>query len=259
LFSRAIVPTFFVTWWVTRPPTCGAVPVQYPEREEAVLAVAHPNWRKDQRGRSNSARASDCRHQPGEAEEGFPLMNQVGPYIYFVQARGNGPIKIGTTQNNPRHRMVKLQTDCPWPVKLLGAIKGTVAQEKRLQLLLSHFRTKGEWFEPHPVVVAAVNEALRIGKRAEFVRQPKPVKPRQPRYNHPLCMWLASNCVRANEFAQRIGVSKSYLSMLLSGARPFCRIPGHLALKINEETGIPIDQLMKPISKLGAPLPEAAA
>jgi hypothetical protein len=81
-------------------------------------------------------------------------------YIYFIQARGDGPIKIGFTADNPRRRMVKIQSDCPWPVRLLGAIEGTVSQEKQIHLVLARYKTQGEWFEPTTIVLAAVNLAL---------------------------------------------------------------------------------------------------
>jgi len=89
-------------------------------------------------------------------------------YIYFIQAANGGPIKIGTTSFNPFRRMAKIQSDCPWPVTLLGAIEGTLSQEKQIHRTLRYFRTSGEWFSAHPKVLAAVDAALQLGKRAEF-------------------------------------------------------------------------------------------
>ena len=97
-------------------------------------------------------------------------------YIYFIQAQDNGPIKIGVTGDDPRKRMVKIQTDCPWPVRLLGAIEGTASQEKQIHLVLGRFKTQGEWFEPHPVVMAAVNLALECGAPVTS-DVPPPMKP----------------------------------------------------------------------------------
>lgn len=51
-------------------------------------------------------------------------------YVYFVQAGTNGPIKIGITKHNPRMRMVKIQSDCPYPIHLIGAIEGGLACER---------------------------------------------------------------------------------------------------------------------------------
>ena len=100
-------------------------------------------------------------------------------YIYFIQARDNGPIKIGFTGDDPRKRMVKIQSDCPWPVQLLGAIEGTVSQEKQIHLLLSRYKAQGEWFEPHPIVVAAVNMALECGVAVSQDDFSTPIDPNQ--------------------------------------------------------------------------------
>lgn len=85
-------------------------------------------------------------------------------FIYFIQATPSGPIKIGTTTGNPHRRMKIIQTGCPWPVKMLGAIYGSHAQERLIHRTLSYFRTQGEWFEPHPKVLAAVEAALTFGR-----------------------------------------------------------------------------------------------
>lgn len=97
--------------------------------------------------------------------------------IYFLQAHNDGPIKVGFTANDPTKRMNSLKTGCPWPVKLLGAIEGSIAQEKRIHLVLSPFRLSGEWFKPHPIVCAAVQEALRCGKIVVAEADPQPGKP----------------------------------------------------------------------------------
>jgi hypothetical protein len=81
-------------------------------------------------------------------------------YVYFIQADENGPIKIGFTADDPRRRLGQLQTGNASALKLLGAIKGTAAQEKQFHADLSEWRLQGEWFEPHPTVLAAVQGAL---------------------------------------------------------------------------------------------------
>src|SRR4051812_9870839 len=89
-------------------------------------------------------------------------------YIYFIQVEGDGPIKIGTTGDHPQKRLSKIQTDCPWQVKLLGTIFGSVAQEKRMHLVLAPWKMQGEWFKPHPIVVAAIESALGRGIRPDL-------------------------------------------------------------------------------------------
>lgn len=127
-------------------------------------------------------------------------------YIYFIQAQGDGPIKIGVTQFNPLRRMVKIQSDCPWPVELLGTIVGTVAQEKRIHMLLACYRTQGEWFSPHPIVLAAIGEAIRVGVPAEFKKR------RGAKHDHPLCLYRAAHNLTVHDIAARTGLTACTIS-----------------------------------------------
>jgi Putative antitoxin of bacterial toxin-antitoxin system, YdaS/YdaT/Meiotically up-regulated gene 113 len=130
----------------------------------------------------------------------------VTSFIYFIQAQSNGPIKIGTTRHHPARRMVKIQTDCPWPIKLLGAIEGTSAQEKAIHQTLSFFRTSGEWFSPHPTVMAAIETALRVGKPAE----PPPWSKRAARDNH--IARIISKLGGPSEVAKLVGLKQPAVS-----------------------------------------------
>lgn len=123
-------------------------------------------------------------------------------YIYFIQAQGDGPIKIGVTGDNPRKRMVKIQSDCPWPVKLLGAIEGTVSQEKQIHLVLARYRTQGEWFEPTPIVLEAISTALECGRQAPFI---EPVAGLGEA--HPLRKWREDRNLTQTEAGTLIGTS----------------------------------------------------
>lgn len=81
-------------------------------------------------------------------------------FVYFIQADENGPIKIGFTSDDPKRRLNQLQTGNASTLKLLGAINGSAAREREFHSQLAEFRLQGEWFEAHPTVVEAVNEAL---------------------------------------------------------------------------------------------------
>lgn len=158
-------------------------------------------------------------------------------YIYFIQAQGNGPIKIGFTGFNPRKRMVKIRSDCPWPVRLLGAIEGTVSQEKQIHLVLSRYKTQGEWFEPHPIVLAAVNVALECGTLAP---DRKAIDPNA----HPLKIWRHSQKPRKTlaSLARDIGVTTGHLSSIENWKdKPSMRV---FAL-IRGVTGIEFDQFVR--------------
>jgi hypothetical protein len=81
-------------------------------------------------------------------------------YVYFIQADENGPIKIGFTSDDPKKRLNQLQTGNPAVLKLLGAIKGTVAREKELHARLAEWRLQGEWFQSHSTVLSTIQEAM---------------------------------------------------------------------------------------------------
>lgn len=156
-------------------------------------------------------------------------------YIYFIQAKGDGPIKIGSTGADPRKRMVKIQSDCPWPVKLIGTIEGTVSQEKQIHLVLSRFKTQGEWFDPHPIVLAAIKEAMKCGHKVPFVKEPKRAK-----YAHPLCKYRSENKLTLKAIARDVGVNHASLSRVESGNA----IPSWgLACRISKSTGIHVKEL----------------
>jgi hypothetical protein len=85
-------------------------------------------------------------------------------FVYFTQADEDGPIKIGFTSDDPMRRLAQLQTGNPATLKLLGAIRGSSAREKEFHAALSQWRLQGEWFEAHPTVLAAINDALSSHK-----------------------------------------------------------------------------------------------
>lgn len=81
-------------------------------------------------------------------------------YVYFIQADESGPIKIGFTTGDPRHRLSALQAGNPAALKLLGAIKGSSAREREFHTTFAEWRLQGEWFQSHPAVLAGIEEAL---------------------------------------------------------------------------------------------------
>jgi hypothetical protein len=72
------------------------------------------------------------------------------PYTYFLQARKDGPIKIGSSRN----LLVRLRTlvmMSPVPLTLLGVMEGD--HEGRCHTRLGAFRLHGEWFAPSETVL----------------------------------------------------------------------------------------------------------
>lgn len=168
-------------------------------------------------------------------------------YIYFIQAKGSGPIKIGTTGDDPRKRMVKIQSDCPWPVRLLGAIEGTVSQEKRMHFVLSAWRTQGEWFEPHPIVLAAVQEALKHGKSLPL----QSGKKKGVKYDHALCRYRAERSMSLKVLSGLTGISHCSISRYESGRN----VPSGESLKVlMAVTGLAVFDLRPDLAKIAGPL-----
>lgn len=156
-------------------------------------------------------------------------------YIYFIQVDGGGPVKIGITRHDPRQRMVKIQSDCPWPVKLLGAITGTLEDEAALHCELSPYRTQGEWFGPTTEVLAVIARALQSSDVVHFAK-----KKAGPKYDHPLCKYRNINGLTLKDIAGLVGVEHASLSRIESGRQN----PSlDLAARIAKATGIFIGDL----------------
>lgn len=163
-------------------------------------------------------------------------------YIYFIRADiKNGPIKIGFTTGDPRRRKSELQIGCPWPIKILGAIKGSAAQEKQIHLVLARWRTQGEWFEPHRIVRAAVKEALKCGEKIEIR------KARAAKYDHPLCRYREKHGLSLKDIASRTGLGDTSLSHIESRQR----LPSAKAARaIIEATDLTLSDLRPDIARL---------
>lgn len=68
--------------------------------------------------------------------------------VYFIQADGNGYIKIGWTSGHPDVRLRDLIMMSPVRLVPLGVFPGPLSFEARLHARFAGFRTHGEWFRP---------------------------------------------------------------------------------------------------------------
>lgn len=63
--------------------------------------------------------------------------------VYFVEA---GPfVKIGYSRKSTK-RFTELQTSCPYEIKLLGFVRGSIGYERRLHRIFAKHHARGEWF-----------------------------------------------------------------------------------------------------------------
>lgn len=77
------------------------------------------------------------------------------PIVYFIQAEGGGPIKIGTT-TNIRQRLDSLQAGSPVLLRVLGTIPGNHVLERALHQRFATARSHFEWFLPTPALMAFI-------------------------------------------------------------------------------------------------------
>jgi hypothetical protein len=70
-------------------------------------------------------------------------------WVYFIQAEGNGLIKIGWTDQHPETRLTGLRTMSPVRLMPLGVLRRRDrVGERNTHLRFVHLRQHGEWFEP---------------------------------------------------------------------------------------------------------------
>lgn len=68
--------------------------------------------------------------------------------VYFIQQADNPAslIKIGRA-DHPLVRLRQIQIYCPVPLRIIGTLDGSSAEENRLHAQFHHLRHHGEWFE----------------------------------------------------------------------------------------------------------------
>jgi hypothetical protein len=74
--------------------------------------------------------------------------------VYFIQARDR-TIKIGSGKD-VRRRMHNLQVAHAYPLKLLAVASGGLSAEYRYHARFAAHRLHGEWFSPHPDILAEI-------------------------------------------------------------------------------------------------------
>ena len=76
--------------------------------------------------------------------------------IYFIEAVGGERIKIGWTGTDPKYRGEALGNGCPFPLKLLLTLKGTIQTERAFHRLCREAHAHNEWFHATPGLRALI-------------------------------------------------------------------------------------------------------
>lgn len=100
--------------------------------------------------------------QKRRAESVHPFSGYAsGSYIYFIQAKSGGLVKIGFAKD-PATRLRDMQSGCPIPLAILATCRGGQMHEGSVHYRFRAHRAHGEWFAPVPELLAFVAE-VRAG------------------------------------------------------------------------------------------------
>lgn len=103
-----------------------------------------------------------------EGVEPLPALLKRKGWVYFIQARTGGPVKIGFSYS-PSHRLADLQIGCPVRLQIIAKIPGTDEVERELHRELAKDRSHGEWFRPTDRLRAVFEK--RLGGAPRSFRQ----------------------------------------------------------------------------------------
>lgn len=76
--------------------------------------------------------------------------------VYFIRAGADGPIKIGIARD-PAGRLATLQTGHHDTLSIVAITAGGSAQEAAYHAAYRAHRLRGEWFDPHPDILAEID------------------------------------------------------------------------------------------------------
>jgi hypothetical protein len=87
----------------------------------------------------------------------------VQQYVYFFKPCGlDGPIKIGCSVT-PHDRMATFVAWSPFPLELIGSVRGTGKDEVYLHRCFWSSRSHGEWFRSTPELRQCIARILELG------------------------------------------------------------------------------------------------
>lgn len=140
-------------------------------------------------------------------------------YVYVIQMGHDGPLKIGVAIS-PQWRLRELQVGNPAELRIVTTFSGGFDLEQALHRKCAAHRMKGEWFHPHPDVLAIIDAEVRRPGRTSAKRA-------NPMYRYARC----SNCdallegfagvVEISDTAAMCGPCEEFAAMRAEGCDPF--------------------------------------
>jgi len=93
-------------------------------------------------------------------------------FVYFIKPSGfDGPIKIGCSQV-PERRLGELTVWSPWPLEIIGTVKGTSRDEVNFHNCFKNCHSHREWFHSTPLLRATIAAVLKAGDFSPIVHLP---------------------------------------------------------------------------------------
>lgn len=128
---------------------------------------------------------------------------KVPSYVYFIQAGHGGPIKIGFSSTSVERRIIGNQVGCPQKIELLGVIEGDVSLEARFHKAFRSCALRGEWFNPHPHIMAFIAKIAQPLQQPTFDDEPHPLRRARLRLG-----------LTQDDVAKKIGINCSMISQI---------------------------------------------
>ena len=132
-------------------------------------------------------------------------------YVYFVQAKTTGWIKIGRAKN-PASRIKDLQSSNGDALELLSMIPEKNYTEGFLHEKFKHLRVRGEWFEPREELIQFIAECKSQPQSQSTVVAPVGRRVRTPGDIGSLIRgYRTQQGLKQKELADKIDVSRQWL------------------------------------------------
>ncbi|MDR9813082.1 GIY-YIG nuclease family protein [Rhizobium hidalgonense] len=156
--------------------------------------------------------------------------------IYFIESQGL--VKIGFSLK-PEKRTSKIQSDSPYPCRLIGVMDGSAADETAVQAKFAHLHLRAEWFKIADDLLSFISENAVVAVKKRRGEEP----------SDPIGKYLFRNSMTDRSLGKILGVSGAQVNRVRNGRSWPSK---QLMLALFEKTGITPNELIG----LEAPMPE---